>query len=96
MHLLHASPFSMNLVGEIFDMTPVGSRLRQWMTLILAESIEKHFIKIPVVQDQWADSIAKVEDLATDIVRLLLYNTKRNDADFLLVSSWEDFVLIKS
>ncbi|CAL8574602.1 hypothetical protein XPA_000556 [Xanthoria parietina] len=94
MHLLHASPFSMNLMGEVFDMTPVGSRLRQWMTLVLAGSIEKHIIKGPALQRQWADSIAQVEDLAADIVRLLLYNTKRNDADFLLVSSWKDFVVI--
>lgn len=94
MHLMHASPFSMNLMGDIFDMTPVGSRLRQWMTLVLAGSIDKHIINTPVLQDQWADSIAKVEDLAADIVRLLLHNTKRNDPGFLLVLSWKDFVLI--
>lgn len=94
MHLIHTGPRSTDLMGEIFDMTPVGSRLRQWMTHILAGSIEKHIIKTPVFQDQWADSIAKIEDLAADIVRLLLHNNKRSDADFLLVSSWKDFVLI--
>ncbi|KAL8929081.1 MAG: hypothetical protein Q9172_000624 [Xanthocarpia lactea] len=86
-HLHRAQPRSPRLAREIYSTTPGGSKIRQYMTDLIVSCMRKD-----ILTGVWEDVITEVEDLAIDIVRYQMRNTKPSNDDFLLVSSWTDFV----
>ena len=92
---LQAQPSHPRIVKEIYTMTPRGSKLRQYITERIATHIQRRPLKgdLEKIID---DLIIEVEDLAVDIVRYQIHNTNHSHDNYLLVSSWKDFVFPKS
>ncbi|KAI4285446.1 MAG: hypothetical protein L6R38_000610 [Xanthoria sp. 2 TBL-2021] len=95
-HLRRAQPMVTDLMSEIHRKTPEGSKLRQWMIYTIAGWIKEDSFKSENVQDTWTKFMTDYEDVAADIVKFQIHNTKRTMSDFLLVSNWNDFVFTAS
>ncbi|KAL8998303.1 MAG: hypothetical protein Q9169_002617 [Polycauliona sp. 2 TL-2023] len=84
-------PVTPGVLESIYDMTPAGSKLRQYMTYVIVGWVrESRFVT--AVQDAWINSIEGMEDASLDIVKSLIRNDKQVLGDFLLLSAWKDYV----
>ncbi|KAL8760171.1 MAG: hypothetical protein Q9199_000193 [Rusavskia elegans] len=89
---VHVGPHTTELMREIHGKTPEGSKLRQWMICANACWIKNDSFKSEYLQDTWTKFMTDYEDVAADLVKLQILNTKQTMTDFLLVSNWKDFV----
>ncbi|KAL8770536.1 MAG: hypothetical protein Q9209_003792 [Squamulea sp. 1 TL-2023] len=90
-HLNNAGPCSTDIVKKIYTSTPEGSSLRRWMTHVMVGWISAGGFTANN-RDRWANTVADINDQATDVLRSQILNVKQTVADFMLVSDWSDFV----
>ncbi|KAL8778331.1 MAG: hypothetical protein Q9213_007461 [Squamulea squamosa] len=89
-HLDNAGPYDTDIAKKIYTGTPEGSSLRRWMTHVMVDWISTG-VFTDNNRDRWANTVADINDFATDVLKYQILKEKHTLADFMLVSDWNDF-----